>query len=51
MVNRYPDTFDKFNDQPKTNFKSKQSFNKINHYDNAVLYNDFLISPYHKKGG
>lgn len=42
--NRYPDTFNKFNDSPVTDFKSEESTAKINHYDNAVLYNDFLIS-------
>lgn len=42
--NRYPESFSKFNDEPKTNFKSEESFKKINHYDNAILYNDFVIS-------
>ena len=42
--NRYPESFNKFNDEPKTNFKSEESFDKINHYDNAVVYNDFIIS-------
>tara|TARA_R110002096_G_C14634630_1_gene725136 strand:+ start:1887 stop:3485 length:1599 start_codon:yes stop_codon:yes gene_type:complete len=42
--NRYPEAFNKFKDEPRTNFKSKESFEKINHYDNAVLYNDFVIS-------
>ncbi|PQV48204.1 heptose-I-phosphate ethanolaminephosphotransferase [Jejuia pallidilutea] len=42
--NRYPETFNKFKDTPKTNFKSNESFEKINHYDNAILYNDFIIS-------
>jgi len=41
--NRYPESFNKFNDEPKTRFKSQENFTKINHYDNAVLYNDFLI--------
>lgn len=42
--NRYPKAFKKFIDTPKTKFKSQENFEKINHYDNAVLYNDFLIS-------
>ena len=28
--NRYPESFSKFNDEPKTNFKSEESFYKIN---------------------
>lgn len=47
--NRYPDSFKKFTDQPNTKFPSKESFEKINHYDNAVLYNDFIISEVIKK--
>ena len=42
--NRYPESFNMFKDEPKSNFKSKDSFEKINHYDNAILYNDFVIS-------
>ena len=47
--NRYPESFDKFKDEPETNFKSDESFEKINHYDNAILYNDFIISEIIKK--
>ncbi|MCF7569496.1 sulfatase-like hydrolase/transferase [Sabulilitoribacter arenilitoris] len=47
--NRYPLAFAKFENQPKTKFKSTESFKKINHYDNAVLYNDFIISKIIKK--
>jgi len=42
--NRYPESFSKFKDEPRTNFKSEESFENINHYDNAILYNDFIIS-------
>lgn len=42
--NRYPESFNTFNDEPKTKFRSNDSFEKINHYDNAILYNDFIIS-------
>lgn len=41
---RYTEAFNKFKDEPQTNFKSDESFEKINHYDNAILYNDFIIS-------
>lgn len=41
---RYTKAFNKFKDEPKTNFKSEESIAKINHYDNAVLYNDYIIS-------
>ena len=47
--NRYSDAFNKFNDAPVTNFKTEESFAKINHYDNAILYNDFLISEVIRK--
>jgi heptose-I-phosphate ethanolaminephosphotransferase len=42
--NRYPKNFKKFIDEPQTNFKSDESSIKVNHYDNAILYNDFIIS-------
>ncbi|WP_158655140.1 phosphoethanolamine transferase [Flavivirga eckloniae] len=42
--NRYPKAFNKFKDDPITKFKSEENFTKINHYHNAVLYNDFIIS-------
>ena len=47
--NRYPESFSKFNDEPRTNFKSEESFAKINHYDNTILYNDFIISEVIRK--
>jgi len=47
--NRYPAEFNRFNDQPITKFKSEESYNKINHYHNAILYNDYLISQIIKK--
>ncbi len=47
--NRYPESFNKFIDTPKSNFKSVENYTKINHYDNAILYNDFLISTVIKK--
>lgn len=47
--NRYPKAFAKFKEQPKTKFQFQESFTKINHYDNAVLYNDFIISKIIKR--
>ena len=41
---RYPVSFNVFNGDVSSNFKSKESKEKINHYDNAVLYNDFVVS-------
>ena len=43
-VNRYPDTFNKFKDTPLSNYKSDETSRIINHYDNAVLYTDFVVS-------
>jgi heptose-I-phosphate ethanolaminephosphotransferase len=40
---RYPKTFEHFKDTPKTLFKSELAFKIINEYDNAILYNDFVI--------
>ena len=41
---RYPASFNVFSGDVNSNFKSKESINKINHYDNAVLYNDFVVN-------
>lgn len=41
---RYPISFQKFSNTPKTKFNHKKAFNSINSYDNAILYNDFVIS-------
>lgn len=42
--NRYPRNFDKYRDTPSTDFPSETSFKIINEYDNAVLYNDYILS-------
>lgn len=42
--NRYPENFNQFKDIPSTPFGTQQAFDAINQYDNAVLYNDFIIS-------
>src|SRR5690606_16161635 len=40
---RYPDHYKKFTDTPQTKFPSTTSTTLINEYDNAILYNDFVI--------
>lgn len=40
---RYPDNFNRFTDTPETRFPSAESRAMINEYDNAVLYNDFVV--------
>ena len=46
--NRYPNSFNQFNDKNISVFgKKADSF--INHYDNAILYNDFIIAEIIKK--
>ncbi len=42
--NRFPETFNFFNNVPKTIFNKKEVYSSINSYDNAVRYNDFVIS-------
>lgn len=46
---RYPKQFDRFSSQPKTQFNHKQAWTTINHYDNAICYNDFIISTFIEK--
>lgn len=41
---RYPKEFDFFKETPKTKFKHKKAYEKINEYDNAVLYNDYIVN-------
>ena len=43
-VNRYPEDFNTFTDTPLSNYKSNKIFKTINHYDNAVLYTDYVVS-------
>lgn len=47
--NRYPAEFNEFRDIPITDFNSNDNYSIINHYDNAILYNDYLISKVIKK--
>lgn len=42
--NRYPDSYNIFKDIPQTKFYSEKSKEIINSYDNAILYNDFVVS-------
>ncbi len=39
----YPPHFETFTDVPRTNFHSSRSTEEINHYDNSILYNDFIV--------
>lgn len=40
---RYPASFDTFETKPKTSFEHDQAYQRINTYDNAVLYNDYVV--------
>ena len=48
-VNRFTDSFNQFTDEPQANFKSVENFQKINNYDNAVLYTDYIVSEIIKR--
>lgn len=41
---RYPKTFAQFHDTPQTPFKHEKAYSFINQYDNAILYNDYVVS-------
>jgi len=40
--NRYPIAFAKFHNRPNSKFLSETSIQEINHYDNAILYQDYI---------
>ncbi|WP_345272554.1 phosphoethanolamine transferase [Flaviramulus aquimarinus] len=42
--NRYPNAFNIFNDKPQTQFNDDTAFKKINSYDNAIRYSDFIVN-------
>jgi heptose-I-phosphate ethanolaminephosphotransferase len=42
--NRFPVEYNVFKDQPVTKFKNNTAFGYINDYDNAVLYNDYIVN-------
>tara|TARA_R110000850_G_scaffold80862_1_gene173588 strand:+ start:138511 stop:140145 length:1635 start_codon:yes stop_codon:yes gene_type:complete len=39
----YPKSFERFTDTPKTKFPSARSKEQINHYDNSIVYNDYIV--------
>lgn len=41
---KYPERFDFFKDEPKTQFKTDEAQQIINEYDNSIRYNDFIVS-------
>jgi heptose-I-phosphate ethanolaminephosphotransferase len=41
---RYTNDFNKFTTIPETKFKHRKAYNFINAYDNAILYNDYIVS-------
>lgn len=41
---RYPKSFEHFTDQPFSKFKHEKAYYYINKYDNAVLYNDYVLN-------
>ncbi len=43
-IKRYPKSFDIFTTTPRTLFQHDLAYEKINHYDNAVVYNDYIIN-------
>ncbi|WP_298534997.1 phosphoethanolamine transferase [uncultured Algibacter sp.] len=47
--NRYPKQFDFFQDIPKTPFRRRAVYQKINQYDNAVRYTDYIINSVFEK--
>lgn len=42
--NRYPAAFKQFQSKPVTPFQHERAFKDINDYDNAVLYNDYVMN-------
>lgn len=40
---RYPKEYDYFKNIPRTKFNNKEVYNKINSYDNAIRYSDYVI--------
>lgn len=41
---KYPQSFNFFTDEPKTQFKTEEAHQIINEYDNSIRYNDFIVS-------
>lgn len=42
--NRFPSDYAIFKKQPITKFNHKKAYQQINDYDNAVLYNDYVVN-------
>lgn len=42
--NRYPQEFNIFNTRPQTQFNDDVAYQKINTYDNAIRYSDFIVN-------
>lgn len=47
--NRYPERFNVFTDKPKTRYKNEDAYQKINTYDNAIRYSDYILNEALKK--
>ena len=47
--NRYPEDEQEFWDTPNIAYTSEDNFRIVNHYDNAILYTDFIIHDIIKK--
>lgn len=47
--NRFPSEYNIFKDKPLTKFNHIHAYNTINDYDNAILYNDYIIHSIIKK--
>ncbi|MCF6242701.1 MAG: sulfatase-like hydrolase/transferase [Bacteroidales bacterium] len=41
--NRYPESFNKFNNIPQSKFKNTMVHQTINEYDNSILYTDYIL--------
>lgn len=46
---RFPEKFKKFTKKPKSKFNSALALSRRNDYDNAILYNDYIIEQVIKK--
>jgi len=43
-VEKYPESFSFFKDEPQTQFKTEEAYQIINEYDNSIRYNDFIVN-------
>ena len=42
--NRFPPEYNVFHKQPITKFNHESAYQIINDYDNAILYNDYIVN-------